>query len=134
MRTLRRLSLEDMRQLMGFERNSTTADVKKQGDSDMKTYGSGIADEASRTYRKVLETVHAELLASAAREAKQKAEFKRDPGVAARKDRRRAVRGAIFLTTAGTKITKITKTEHWLVCILRDLRVLRASVVRSVWG
>lgn len=67
--------LEDMRQLMGFERNSTTADVKKQGDLDMKTYGSGIADEASRTYRKVLETVHAELLASAAREAKQKAEF-----------------------------------------------------------
>jgi hypothetical protein len=67
--------LEDMRQLMGFERNSTTADVKKQGELDMKTYGSGIADEASRTYRKVLETVHAELLASAAREAKQKAEF-----------------------------------------------------------
>jgi hypothetical protein len=67
--------LEDMRQLMGFEKNASTADVKKQGDLDMKTYGSGIADEASRTYRKVLETVHAELLASAAREAKQKAEF-----------------------------------------------------------
>jgi hypothetical protein len=67
--------LEDMRQLMGFERTSTTADVKKQGELDMKTYGSGIADEASRTYRKVLETVHSELLASAAREAKQKAEF-----------------------------------------------------------
>src|SRR6476659_1682140 len=67
--------LEDMRQLMGFERNSTTADVKKQGEADMKTYGTAIADEASRTYRKVLETVHAELLASAAREAKQKTEF-----------------------------------------------------------
>src|SRR6478672_1415981 len=67
--------LEDMRQLMGFERTSTTADVKKQGELDMKTYGSGIADEASRTYRKVLETVHADMLASAAREAKQKAEF-----------------------------------------------------------
>src|SRR6476660_4606923 len=67
--------LEDIRQLMGFERNSTTADVQKQGKLDMTTYGSGIADENSRTYRKVLETVHAELLASAAREAKQKAEF-----------------------------------------------------------
>ena len=67
--------LEDMRQLMGFERTSTTADVKKQGELDMKTYGSGIADEASRTYRKVLETVHSELLASAAREAKLKADF-----------------------------------------------------------
>jgi hypothetical protein len=70
-----REDLEKMRQLMGFERNSTTADVEKQGKLDMTTYGSGIADEASRTYRKVLETVHAELLASAAREAKQKAEF-----------------------------------------------------------
>lgn len=67
--------LEDMRQLMGVERNASTADVKKTGEADMKTYGSGIADEASRTYRKVLETVHAELMASAAREAKLKAEF-----------------------------------------------------------
>src|SRR5712672_3562312 len=67
--------LEDMRQLMGFERNSTTADVKKQGDLDMKLYGSGIADEASRTYRKVLETVHEELVKSAGREADQKAKF-----------------------------------------------------------
>jgi len=67
--------LEDMRQLMGFERNATTADVKKNGEADMKTYGGGIADEASRTYRKVLETVYADLMASSAREAKQKAEF-----------------------------------------------------------
>src|SRR5262245_35559995 len=67
--------LEDMRQLLGVERNASTADVKKTGEGDMKTYGGGIADEASRTYRKVLETVHAELLASAAREAKLKAEF-----------------------------------------------------------
>jgi len=67
--------LEDTRQLMGFERTATAENVKKQGDLDMKTYGSGIADEASRTYRKVLETVYAELLTSAAREAKQKADF-----------------------------------------------------------
>jgi hypothetical protein len=67
--------LEDMRQLMGVERNASTADAKKTGEADMKTYGSGIADEASRTYRKVLETVYADLMASAAREAKQKAEF-----------------------------------------------------------
>src|SRR4029079_3418512 len=67
--------LEDMRQLMGFERNSTTADVKKQGDLDMKSWGSGIADVSRRTYRRVLETVHAELMTSAAREAKQKPEF-----------------------------------------------------------
>src|SRR4051812_12955556 len=64
--------LEDTRQLMGFERTATAENVKKQGDLDMKTYGSGIADEASRTYRKVLETVYAELLTSAAREAKQR--------------------------------------------------------------
>lgn len=70
-----REDLEKMRQLMGFERNSTTADVEKQGKLDMTTYGSGIADEASRTYRKVLETVHAELLLSAAREADLKGKF-----------------------------------------------------------
>ena len=57
---LRRPNLEDMRQIMGFGRNDNAADVKKAGEEDMKTYGSGIADEASRTYRKVLETVHAE--------------------------------------------------------------------------
>src|SRR4051812_17334229 len=65
--------LEEMRQLMGFGRNDTTADVKKAGETDMKTYGSGIADEASRTYRKVLETVYAEGQATAAREADLKA-------------------------------------------------------------
>src|SRR6187399_1210295 len=37
--------LEDMRQLMGFGRNDTTDAVKKSGEADMKTYGSGIADE-----------------------------------------------------------------------------------------
>src|SRR5262249_18553094 len=67
--------LEDTRTLLGFDKATSTADVKKQGEADMKLYGSGIADEASRTYRKVLETVHAELLTSAAREAKQKADF-----------------------------------------------------------
>ncbi len=70
-----RTDLEDMRQLMGFERNSATADVTKQGELDMKTYGSGIADEASRTYRKVLETVYAEGQSTAAREADLKAKF-----------------------------------------------------------
>ncbi len=64
--------LQDLRQLMGFGPNDSTADVKKTGEEDMKTYGSGIADEASRTYRKVLETVYAESLQTAAREAKLK--------------------------------------------------------------
>src|SRR6185369_8940850 len=66
---------EDLRQPMGFKRSRTPVDLTKQGKLEMTTCGHGIADENSRTYRKVLETVHAELLASAAREAKQKAEF-----------------------------------------------------------
>ena len=67
--------LEDLRQLLGVERNASTADTKKAGEADMKNYGSAIADEASRTYRKVLESVYAEGQATAAREAKLKSEF-----------------------------------------------------------
>src|SRR4051812_35372665 len=64
--------LEDLKQITGFGRNDTGADVKKAAEADMKTYGSGVADEASRTYRKVLETVAAERDQTAAREAKLK--------------------------------------------------------------
>ncbi len=67
--------LEDLRQLIGVERNASTADTKKAGEADMKAYGSAIGDEAGRTYRKVLESVYAEGQATAAREAKLKAEF-----------------------------------------------------------
>ena len=37
--------------------------MKKAAEDDMKTYGAGVADEASRTYRKVLESVFTELAA-----------------------------------------------------------------------
>src|SRR4051794_955013 len=66
--------LEDLKGMAGFGRNDTAADVKKAAEADMKTYGSGVADEASRTYRKVLETVAAERDQTAQREAKLKQE------------------------------------------------------------
>jgi hypothetical protein len=65
------VELEDLREVMGFGRNDSTADVKKTAATDLATYGPGL-DEASRTYRKVLETVHAEGQQTAAREAKLK--------------------------------------------------------------
>jgi hypothetical protein len=68
--------LEDLRQVIGLGRNDNPADVKKATDDDMKTYGSSVADENSRTYRKVLETVYAEGQATAAREAKAKVDIK----------------------------------------------------------
>jgi cell division protein FtsL len=68
--------LEDLRQVIGFGRNDNAADVKKATEEDMKTYGGSVADENSRTYRKVLETVFNEGQATAAREAKTKSEKK----------------------------------------------------------
>jgi hypothetical protein len=61
--------LEDVRRMIGFGPQDNAADMKKAAEQDMKTYGGGIADEASRTYRKVLETVYEEGRATAAREA-----------------------------------------------------------------
>src|SRR5436190_8483657 len=71
-----RTELEDLRQTIGLGRNDSADSVKKAAEQDMKTYGGAVADEASRTYRKVLETVFAEGQATAAREAKSKEETK----------------------------------------------------------
>lgn len=62
--------LEDLKEKVGFGRNDNAADVKKAADDDMKTYGAGVADEASRTYRKVLESVFTELHQTQGRESK----------------------------------------------------------------
>ena len=75
--TNQQVELEDLRERMGFGRNDNTADVKKAAEADMTTYGAGVADEASRSYRKVLESVHAELLSTTAREATLKNELKK---------------------------------------------------------
>ncbi len=64
--------LEFMRQKIGFGPQDSADAVKTAADQDMKTYGGGINDEASRTYRKVLETVYQEGQATAAREAQLK--------------------------------------------------------------
>src|SRR3954447_18919723 len=49
----RKKDLGELHPLMGLDPNATTPAVKDTGKADMTTYGSGIADEASRTYRKV---------------------------------------------------------------------------------
>ncbi|MEX2309402.1 MAG: hypothetical protein WD738_17515 [Pirellulales bacterium] len=61
--------IEDLREMMGFGRSDNAPDVKAAFDADMKTMGAGIADEESRSYRKVLETVYAEAQNTAKREA-----------------------------------------------------------------
>jgi hypothetical protein len=65
----KKTELEDLQEKVGFGRETGAAEVKAGAEADMKTYGSGIADEASRTYRKVLETVWADSQRAAAREA-----------------------------------------------------------------
>jgi hypothetical protein len=67
--------LEDQREMMGFGRNDNAPDVKAAFEGDMKAMGAGIADEASRSYRKVLETVYAEAQNTAKREAALKEEM-----------------------------------------------------------
>jgi len=67
--------LEDMREWMGFGRNDNTPDVKTAFETDMKNMGAGVADEASRSYRKVLEAVYTEGQQTAAREADLKAQL-----------------------------------------------------------
>ena len=56
-RKTRRADLEDLKRESGLAGTTTPTAVKKAADEDMKNYGGGVADEASRTYRKVLETV-----------------------------------------------------------------------------
>jgi hypothetical protein len=68
--------LEDLKEKVGFGRNDNPADVKKAADADMETYGAGVADKDSRSYRKVLASVFAELQQSTAREAKLTADLK----------------------------------------------------------
>ncbi len=68
--------LEDLRERMGFGRNDSTADVKKAAEQDMETYGDGVGDKATRTYRKVLEAVYTEMQQTAAREADLKNKLK----------------------------------------------------------
>ena len=60
---------EDYREVMGFGRNDNASDVKTAVEADMKNFGAGVADEGSRNYRKVLETVAKERDDLAAREA-----------------------------------------------------------------
>jgi hypothetical protein len=67
--------LEDQREMMGFGRNDNPADVKAAFEADMKTMGAGVADEESRSYRTVLQTVYDEAQSTAQREAEAKEEM-----------------------------------------------------------
>jgi len=67
--TNQQVELEDLREMMGFGRNDNTADVKTAFKNDMDKMGAGIADEETRSYRKVLEVVFLEGQKSAANEA-----------------------------------------------------------------
>jgi hypothetical protein len=61
--------IEEQRTMMGFGANDNREAVKAAFDSDMKTMGGGVAEEESRSYRKVLQTVYAEAQNTAKREA-----------------------------------------------------------------
>lgn len=67
--------IEDLRQMLGVGRNDAADNVKKAFDDDMKAYGGGL-EEASRSYRKVLETVYTDAQKTAQREAALEAERK----------------------------------------------------------
>jgi len=64
----------DIQEKLGVGRETAIAEVKKTMEEDMKNLGASVADEASRTYRKVLETVAKERDDAAAREAKAKSD------------------------------------------------------------
>jgi hypothetical protein len=66
--------LEDQREMMGVGRNDNATAVKTAFDADMKTMGGGVAEEESRSYRKVLQTVYDELQSTTKREAALKEE------------------------------------------------------------
>lgn len=57
------------REMMGFGATDNPEAVKTAFDTDMKTMGGGVAEEESRSYRKVLQTVYAEAQSTAKREA-----------------------------------------------------------------
>jgi hypothetical protein len=67
---------ESLRQMMGFAASDNAADIKTAFDDEMKTRGYGVADEASRNYRKVLETVFTDSQRLAASEASLKEQVK----------------------------------------------------------
>lgn len=67
--------IEDLRQMLGVGRNDAAENVKKAFEDDMKAYGGGL-EEASRSYRKVLETVNSDAQKTAQREAALESERK----------------------------------------------------------
>lgn len=68
--------LGDLQQSIGVGREDNMADVKKAIEKDMDAFGTSIADKNSRSYRKVVETINAELVAATAREADLKNKLK----------------------------------------------------------
>ncbi len=65
----------NMREMMGFGREDNPDAVATAFKADMTKLGGGVADEASRSYRTVLEVVHKEAQDSASREASLKDQF-----------------------------------------------------------
>jgi hypothetical protein len=63
-------------QMMGFATTDNAEAIKTAFDQEMKTRGAGIADEGSRNYRKVSETLYADTLRLAASEAALKDQVK----------------------------------------------------------
>ena len=58
--------------MIGFGANDNAADIKTAFDKEMKSRGAGVADEGSRNYRKVSETLYADVQRLAASEASLK--------------------------------------------------------------
>jgi hypothetical protein len=67
---------EGFREMIGFGANDNAADIKTAFDEEMKTRGAGVADEGSRNYRKVSETLYADVQRLAASEASLKEQVK----------------------------------------------------------
>jgi hypothetical protein len=61
--------IQEQRTMMGFGETDNAPAIKEAFEADMKSMGGGVAEEESRSYRKVLQTVHAELQNTAKREA-----------------------------------------------------------------
>ena len=58
--------------MIGFGANDNAADIKTAFDKEMESRGAGVADEGSRNYRKVSETLYADVQRLAASEASLK--------------------------------------------------------------
>ncbi len=67
---------EGFREMIGFGANDNAADIKTAFDEEMKSRGAGVADEGSRNYRKVSETLYADVQRLAASEASLKDQVK----------------------------------------------------------